>query len=112
MQSLHLPSNTAYDNIPGEDRIGSYRKDGVAFQPIEQSGNVTSITKPNSAVIYYDKSTSKYMNYVNGSWSEVEGGRMQQILDDKAYIDMPNNSSFDFLNPRQIFFGINVSFKL
>ena len=52
------------------------------------------------------------MNFANGKWSEVDGGRMQQILDDKAYIDMPNNSSFDFLNPRQIFFGINLSFKL
>jgi hypothetical protein len=51
------------------------------------------------------------MEYVNGSWSEVEKSRMQKILDDKAYIDMPNNSSFDFLNPRQVFFGINLSFK-
>jgi len=42
----------------------------------------------------------------------VENSRMQKILDDKAYIDMPNNSSFDFLNPRQVFFGINLSFKL
>ena len=52
------------------------------------------------------------MNYVDDNWSEVDGGKMQQILDDKAYIDMPNNSSFDFLNPRQVFFGVNISFTL
>jgi hypothetical protein len=49
---------------------------------------------------------------VNGNWSEVESSRMQKVLDDKAYIDMPNNSSFDFLNPRQVFFGFNITFKL
>ena len=36
----------------------------------------------------------------------------QKILDDKAYIDMPNNSSFDFLNPRQFYYGINISVNL
>ncbi|MBN1397331.1 MAG: hypothetical protein JXA06_04790, partial [Bacteroidetes bacterium] len=80
----------------------------------EQSGNVNNIpvASINSSVIYYDRITKKYMNYLNGAWSEVDKGRMQKILDDKAYIDMPNNSSFDFLNPRQVFFGISLSFKI
>jgi hypothetical protein len=37
---------------------------------------------------------------------------MDKILSDKAYIDMPNITSFTFLNPRQIFFGIKVSVKI
>jgi len=113
-RSLHLPKNNTYNNIPGEDRIGDYRKPGVAYQPIEQSGNVDHINPAeiNTKVIYYDKSTKKYMNYVNGAWSEVEKSHMQKILDDKAYIDMPNNSSFSFLNPRQFFYGITLTFKL
>lgn len=113
-ESLHLPTSKAYDNIEGDDRAGDVRKEGVAYQPIEQSGNVNNIpvASINSSVIYYDRITKKYMNYLNGAWSEVDKGRMQKILDDKAYIDMPNNSSFDFLNPRQVFFGISLSFKI
>lgn len=111
-ESLHLPESRAYTNIPGEDRIGDYRKEGVAFQPIEQIGKVTDITNPNKSVIYFERSSQKYMSNVNGTWSEVESGKMNQILEDKAYIDMPNNSSFDFLNPRQVFFGLNLSFTL
>jgi outer membrane receptor protein involved in Fe transport len=112
LQSLHLPQSPAYSNIPGTDKIGDYRKEGVPYQPVEQAGNLSDITNPNPSVIYYNTITKKYMNYVNGNWSEVESSRMQKVLDDKAYIDMPNNSSFDFLNPRQVFFGFNITFKL
>ena len=113
LESLHLPESRAYNNIPGDDRIGDYRKDGVPYQPIEQIGSVLT-TDPTSTlpnVIYYDKTTKKYMDVVNGQWAEVESSRMQKIIDDKAYIDMPNNSSFDFLNPRQFYFGVNLSFN-
>ncbi len=116
MESLHLPENRAYDNIPGDDRAGDYRKPGVAYQPIEQSGNVNGIPAANIryGVIYYDGPTKKYMYFPEGATIpvEVEKGRMQKILDDKAYIDMPNNTSFTFLNPRQFFYGITLTFKL
>jgi outer membrane receptor protein involved in Fe transport len=114
MASLQLPENRAYDNIPGTDRAGSVRKEGVEFQPIEQSGNVNgmNIADIKTGVIYYDRPTKQYMNYVDGNWQQVESGRMDQVLKDKAYIDMPNNTSFSFLNPRQIFYGISLSFKL
>ncbi|MEG8946314.1 TonB-dependent receptor [Rosettibacter firmus] len=112
LQSLHLPPSPAYDNIPGNDRVGDYRKEGVPYQPIEQVVNVYEVSNPNPIVIYYDKTTKKYMNYVNNEWSEVDNAKMQKILEDKAYIDMPNNTSFNFLNPRQVFFGINISFNL
>jgi hypothetical protein len=34
------------------------------------------------------------------------------VLDDKAYIDMPNQETFTFLDPRKIFFGIRLSFDM
>jgi hypothetical protein len=112
-QSLHLPESSAYDNIPGDDRMGDYRKDGVAFQPIEQVGSISSLTPASarSQAKYYDRSSKKYYEVVNGNWSEVGKSEMQKILDDKAYIDMPNDNSINFLDPRQIFFGINLSFN-
>jgi hypothetical protein len=110
-KSLHLPASSAYDNIVGDDRVGEFRDEGVAFQPIVPQGIVTDIDVPNPAVIYYERSTGRYMNYLNGTWSEVDGGRMSQVLEDKAYIDMPNQTSFSFLNPRQIYFGLTVSFN-
>jgi hypothetical protein len=66
----------------------------------------------NSRVIYYEKQSGQYMQYSNDQWQQVPGSRMDQILKDKAYIDMPNQTSFNFLNPRQIFFGIRTSFDL
>ena len=114
MASLHLPSGPGYDktNIPGSDRVGDYRLNGAAYQPVLYSGNVQGITATSidPTAIYWDKPTGRYMQYVNGAWQQVDQGRMQKILDDKAYIDMPNISAFDFLNPRQFYFGINLSF--
>ncbi|MCF7886545.1 MAG: hypothetical protein K9M80_08620, partial [Candidatus Marinimicrobia bacterium] len=112
MRSLHLPDSEAYDNIVGDDKPGDYRKSGVEYQPIEQVGNVMNLQEISDRAIYYDTSSEQYMDYVNGEWREVEDSKMDQILEDKAYIDMPNQSSFNFLNPRQIFMGIRVSFKI
>jgi outer membrane receptor protein involved in Fe transport len=116
MASLHLPSSTAYNttNIPGDDKVGTYRNDDVAYQPVLFSGNILGMPVANvdPSVIYYDNPTGKYMHYVNNSWSEVDGGTMQKIIDDKAYIDMPNNSAFNFLNPRQFYYGISISINL
>jgi outer membrane receptor protein involved in Fe transport len=113
-KSLHLPLSRAYNNIPGDDRIGEVRKEGVDFQPIEQIGTISSLTPANAiaGAKYYESTSKKYYEVVNGNWSEVDKATTQKILDDKAYIDMPNNSSFDFLNPRQFFYGISISVKL
>lgn len=111
-ESLHLPKSEAYNNITGDDRIGDYRKTGAEFQPIEQVGQLETITEPNSRVIYYLIPNGKYMEFAQDVWREVETSRMNKILDDKAYIDMPNQTSFSFLNPRQIFIGIRTSFDL
>ncbi|MBL7137055.1 MAG: TonB-dependent receptor [Candidatus Marinimicrobia bacterium] len=121
MYSLHFPEETAeklgksgspYPNIPGDDRPGDYRKSGVEYQPIEWTPNIEDITSPLSGVIYYDTVTEKYMEYFNSEWVQVSSKRMDKILDTKAYIDMPNQSYYTFLTPRDIFFGITVSFDL
>jgi hypothetical protein len=119
-QSLHLPASSAYDNIAGNDRIGDYRPNGVAFQPIEQTNNYQSetnirYTTNGQSAIYYNKPDKTYWRYdpanTSNHWSQVPSGEMQKILDDKAYIDMPNDDSVNFLDPRQIFFGVNLSFN-
>ena len=52
------------------------------------------------------------MQNTEGIWAPVDGKKMKQIFKDKAYIDMPNQNSFNFLNPRQWFFGMELSFDL
>jgi hypothetical protein len=70
-------------------------------------------TKPGKArAIYYEGVSGKYFEYANEQWSEVEKKRIDRILKDKAYIDMPNASTFWFLDPRDIYFGLRVSFDL
>ncbi len=115
MKSLHLPAGTGdklgYGNIPGEDGPGDVRKEGVAFQPIEWITDVNNMTNPSLRAIYYDAGTKKYMQYQNNQWTEVSKSKMDQVLDDKAYIDMPNQTFFTFLNPRSAFFGFTLSYR-
>ena len=64
----------------GSDRIGVYRAWDVEYQPYEPE-----------------------------DWQNPTAAE-QEILDSKAYIDMPNIQAVSFLNPRDIYFGISVYF--
>ncbi len=120
--SLHLPKSRDYQNIVGDDLIGDYRDLDVDFQPIEQQGLINGIAdRGNDGAIYYGRlddgeivHDADYWEYIGegdeAQWSQVSKSRMDKILDEKAYIDMPNQTSFNFLNPRQIFFGIQLTF--
>jgi len=119
--SLHLPKSRDYNNIIGDDMIGDFRSDEVAFQPIEQQGLIVGeLDQGIEGAIYYGKMDDgtmvhdlDYWEYLDGDepqWSRVSESRMDKIVDEKAYIDMPNQTSFNFLNPRQIFFGVQISF--
>jgi outer membrane receptor protein involved in Fe transport len=110
MESLHLPESEDYDNIPGNDKVGYYRKPGVAWQPIERGVDFGSVGHP--GVIYYQRSTGTYWEYTDGAWSEVEQSRMNRILDDRAYINMPNADTYWFLDPRRVHFGVRLSLNL
>ena len=122
MQSLHLPAfspevdnQVGYVNVAGSDHPGNYRKEGVAFQPIVSYRTLASLqqlTTPQARPFYYAADVNQYYQYVNNAWQPVEAGRLQQVLDDKAYIDMPNMDTFTFLNPRRIFFGVRLSFEI
>jgi len=113
MRSLHLPRSYVYSNIPGSDRVGDYREPGVDFQPVKGVENWDNehLPAPDRAW-YVEISTGIYREYTNGQWVEVDKSRADKLLEDKAYIDMPNASTFWFLNPRRIFFGLRFSFNL
>jgi hypothetical protein len=116
-QSLHLPSSIVqarfnYINIPGDDRPGDVRKEGVAYQHIEPVNNLAQQTYIVPTAIYWEKSSGRYMENQGNGWTEVSSSRMNQIINDKAYIDMPNMDFLVFLNPRDVFWGLKVSFDL
>jgi hypothetical protein len=122
MKSLHLPDfapqfKTAigYVNVPGDDQPGDYRKDGVPYQPIVGVAQLSDLDLPSNQFarpFYYVVATGEYYQFVNGVRQTVDPGKLQQVMDDKAYIDMPNQEAFTFLNPRNIFYGIRFSFDL
>jgi outer membrane receptor protein involved in Fe transport len=124
-RSLHLPEHEAYDNITGNDKIGDYRKPGVAYQPLEKVSGLVAV-EDNSRAIYYIDSNQpvymevdgelvdynhRYLQRIDGQLVEVSDKRIKKILKDKAYIDMPNADTFWFLNPRNIFYGIRISYS-
>jgi hypothetical protein len=115
MKSLHLPEDLGnqlgYGNIPGDDNPGDYRATGAEYQPMEWTKDINNIDVPHPRVIYWDATTRQYMRYVDDDWTVVTGSEMDQILEDKAYIDMPNLTYYTFLNPRQVFFGISLTYR-
>jgi hypothetical protein len=116
MLSLHLPKSDAYDNIPGDDKVGVYREPSVVYQPMVFQNTVEGSTAPNDyRAIYYEGQTGKYWHVVDGAqgraWAEVGKSSIDKVLSDKAYIDMPNASTYWFLDPRRFYFGIKFSFN-
>lgn len=114
MYSLHLPQSQydklGYQGVPGDDQPGVYREDDVEFQPIEVVADPTTLSNPNDIAVYYNYNTEEYMKWVDGEWTQVDQKTIDEIIDKKAYIDMPNQSYYTFLNPRDIFFGMTISF--
>jgi outer membrane receptor protein involved in Fe transport len=105
--SLHLPQSEAYNNIPGDDKFGDYRNPDVEWQPEENGINLNGV--PNSTRAWYYDGNGSYWQYTNGKWGKVDQARVDQVNKDKAYINMPNPSTYWFLNPRNITFGLSVS---
>jgi len=112
-ESLSLPESSAYNNIIGDDLVGEYRSPDVDYQPIENTQSLQNIQSDDVQInaIYYERSSDSYYEFAEGDWVEVSKSRMNTILEEKAYIDMPNQTSFNFLNPRQVFFGLTVSYE-
>lgn len=124
MWSLHLPEDTfadiegqPYIFIPGDDRPGDYRKAGVDFVPIEVAARVDGLPtldflEPDRRVLGWAEDTQTYYEYNQdtGTWEEANSSFVDQVLADKAYIDMPNETYRTFLNPRKILIGLRVWF--
>ncbi len=102
--------------LPGiahDDNPGDVRPTDVDFVPIEWIGNVDNIpdTDRSELAIYYDAETERYLQFDhNTGWEDVDPAYLDKVVEDKAYIDMPNQSSFIFLSPRDVFLGINISY--
>jgi outer membrane receptor protein involved in Fe transport len=116
MSSLHLPKSEAYDNIPGDDKVGNFREPDVEYQPMRYRKVIEGTSCPDDfRAIYFEGNTSKYWQVVpdgQGStkWVEVNKAKIDKVLSDKAYIDMPNQSTWWFLDPRRFTFGLKLSF--
>lgn len=122
-RSLHLPPpeelyeglpeenlNPGYRWVPGDDQPGDYREPDAAFDPIYAVDAVDGVSSPIDGALYYDLSQDSYMTFSDGSWGPADQSRVDQVLDDKAYIDMPNNYVMGFLNPRTVFLGLRLTF--
>jgi outer membrane receptor protein involved in Fe transport len=114
LQSLHLPKSNSYNNIVGDDKVGDYRTPGVDWQPVEHVMGAldrSSQSAYQTGAWYFEDATQKYYEWKGqNNWVEVDRARVDKFLSDKAYINMPNASTFWFLNPRNIYFGLKVSF--
>ncbi|MBI9072538.1 MAG: carboxypeptidase-like regulatory domain-containing protein [Melioribacteraceae bacterium] len=116
-KSLHLPNsaiegNFGYVNVPGEDKPGDVRLNGSEFTPIEAVNDKSLVGNPVDGLIYYDDVTGSYFENDGRGWEQVDFAEMQKILDDKSYIDMPNQTYFTFLNPRDVYWGIRFNVTL
>ena len=111
LRSLHLPESDDYQtNIPGNDKIGTYRKYNVPYQPMQRIPARENITAPKEGVIYWEYDSRQYLVYDDGAWGPADTYVVDQAIRDKAYIDMPNQSFLTFLDPRDIYWGIRLSF--
>jgi hypothetical protein len=114
LKSLHLPEdmNQYYGQIPGSDRPGDYRAEGVAYQPMVYTKNLSEVATKYATPIYYEYTTRSYYRWVNNAWQPANQSEVDQVLKDKAYIHMPTQDWWNFLNPRDVYFGLRMSFDL
>jgi len=118
IESLHLPGSTGgiedftYVNIPGDDQLGDYRDYNVDYVPIEAVRDISSVASPVSDLVYYDAASRNFYEYGTDGWNAVDKSKIDKIIDDKAYIDMPNFSFFTFLDPRDIYLGLKFNITL
>ncbi|HEX3072438.1 MAG TPA: hypothetical protein VHP30_02385 [Ignavibacteriales bacterium] len=118
LKSLHFSEDIGkdftYENIPGDDQLGDYRLNGSAFTPIVAVAALSGVGAKDIVknTVYYEASSKGYYENNGEGWVRVDQSRIDKILDDKSYIDMPNISYFTFLNPRDIYWGIRFNIAL
>jgi outer membrane receptor protein involved in Fe transport len=118
LKSLHFSEDIGKDftyvNVPGDDKLGEYRKNGSAYTPIVAVADLNNIGVNDiyNNTIYYESNSRDYYENTGEGWVKVDKKRIDKILDDKSYIDMPNITYFTFLNPRDIYWGIRFNIAL
>ncbi len=116
MNSLHLPDSDDYPNIPGDDQPGDFRDPDADFHPIEQVSSFDALpddpSREDRRAFHYSRETGEYYEFSEeqNAWVDADDDELQQVLDDQAYINMPNFESMTFMNPRSIYWGIRVNF--
>jgi hypothetical protein len=125
MSSLHLP-NSAFNNlksyelpymfISGNDTPGDYPKDNIRYVPINIVRGDYLLPPPpvmesrDVNELYYIFNNSTYMQFIDGEWQIADLAFVKEVLVNKAYINMPDNSESAFLNPFGFKIGVRVSF--
>lgn len=98
MKSLHL-SKDAFSNFP---------KDPVTKEPKPGYFN----DKNSSKYVYGDDKPGDYRKGPYIPWDDnASDAQKEEWKKNKSYIDMPNQTYFTFLNPRDIYFGVRFSFE-
>lgn len=110
LRSLHLPESPDYQtNIPGSDRVGAFRSYDTPYQPMERIPVRESVTNPDANTIYWEYDSRQYLVWRDDAWGPADAQTVKRTLEDKGYIDMPNQSFLTFLNPRDFYWGIRLS---
>ena len=114
MYSLHFPAEVGdvldYGNIPGSDQPGVYCDVDVEYVPMDYVEDITTYASGKEGVLYYNADDGDYYTFESGAFLLEDDATVEQVLKDKAYINMPAFKALTFLSPRNIFFGVNVSF--
>ena len=111
VQSLHLPEGAfaglegdpPYRWVPGDDQPGDFRRPDVAFVPIEL-GRRRGAERAGALL-----RRRGLLPMDGGAFVDADDGFVDRVLGERAYIDMPNLTSFTFLNPRNVFFGLRLT---
>ena len=127
MTSLHMPSDfwdevadteMTYNNIVGDDKPGTFREGSVNFVPIEVVATAANLPATEDLptliqtadVLYYVHDTGDWYHWDGSNWGTASSSFVNDVKNDKAYIDMPNEWHRTFLNPRTVSVGVRVSF--
>ena len=127
MESLHMPNDfwedidddqMTYLNIVGDDRPGTFREKDVAFVPIEVVASTDALPAEadlptliqTGNVLYYVHDTGDWYSWDGSNWGAASSSFVNDVKNDKAYIDMPNEWHRTFLNPRTVSLGVRITF--
>ncbi len=105
-----------YLYIPGDDKMGDFRKPGTPFVPISIVNALPAPDKALARPLYYllpadgNTAAGTYHQLKDGKLVEADAAYVKSVLKNKQYIDMPNESYFTFLDPRRFNLGIRLSF--